>query len=123
MNSHPLFRRGGLKIAAATLLLTAGLSACTKDLDRSPFYDLNTESVYGDPANYIRVLAKCYAGFNLSGQTTTGNPDVFAGQGKDEGETSYLRAYWYLQELTTDEAAVAWNSGPLQELNRTSWTS
>lgn len=121
MKSHPFFRRSGLRLAAATLLLTGALSACTKDLDRSPFYDLNTESVYTDPANYIRVLAKCYAGFNLSGNS--GSPDVFAGQGKDEGETSYLRAYWYLQELTTDEAAVAWNSGPLQELNRMSWTS
>jgi hypothetical protein len=123
MNSHPLFRRGSLKLAAATLLLTAGLSACTKDLDREPFYDLNTESVYKDPANYIRVLAKCYAGFNLSGQGTTGSPDVFAGAGKDEGETSYMRAYWSLQELPTDEAAVAWNSGPLQELNTMTWTS
>ena len=123
MKSHPFLRRGGRLLAAATLLAATGLGACTKDLDRSPFYDLNTESVYRDPANYIQVLAKLYAGFNLGGQGTTGSPDVFAGQGKDEGETSYLRAYWYLQELTTDEAAVAWNSGPLQELNRTTWTS
>jgi hypothetical protein len=123
MNSHPFPRRGSLKLAAATLLLTAGLAACTKDLDREPFYDLNTESVYKDPANYIRVLAKCYAGFNLSGQGTTGSPDVFAGAGKDEGETSYMRAYWSLQELPTDEAAVAWNSGPLQELNTMTWSS
>jgi hypothetical protein len=123
MNSHPFPRRGSLKLAAAALLLTAGLAACTKDLDREPFYDLNTESVYKDPANYIRVLAKCYAGFNLSGQGTTGSPDVFAGAGKDEGETSYMRAYWSLQELPTDEAAVAWNSGPLQELNTMTWSS
>lgn len=115
------FRRGGLTLALAAALLTGGLSACVKDLDREPFYDLNTESVYKDPANYLQVLAKCYASFNLSGNP--GSPDVFAGQGKDEGETSYLRAYWYLQELVTDEAAVAWNSGPLQELNRTTWTS
>ena len=121
MQHYSPWHRGGLKLALATALLTGGLTACTKDLDREPFYDLNTESVYKDPANYIRVLAKCYAGFNLSGNA--GNPDVFAGQGKDEGETSYLRAYWYLQELTTDEAVVAWNSGPLQELNTTSWSS
>lgn len=123
MNSRSLFRRGRLRLAAATLLLAGGLGACTKDLNREPFYDLNTESVYKDPANYVRVLAKLYAGFNLSGQTTTGSPDVFAGAGKDEGETSYLRAYWYLQELVTDEAVVAWNSGPLQELNTTTWSS
>ena len=112
-----LLRRGGLALA-----LTGGLLAsCTKDLDREPFYDLNTESVYRDPTKYIGVLAKCYAGLNLSGNA--GSPDVFAGQGKDEGETSYLRAYWYLQELTTDEAVVAWNSGPLQDLNTMRWTS
>ena len=122
MNSHPLLRRGR-RLATAALLLTGSLAACTKDLDRSPFYDLNTESVYSNPANYIQVLAKLYAGFNLGGQTTTGSPDVFAGAGKDEGETSYLRAWWYLQELTTDEAVVAWNSGPLQELNTNTWSS
>lgn len=121
MKSHPILRRSALALSIATALLTGGLTACNKDLDREPFYDLNTESVYRDPANYIKVLAKCYAGFNLSGNS--GQPDVFAGQGKDEGETSYMRAYWYLQELVTDEAVVAWNSGPLQELNRTSWTS
>ncbi len=115
------FLSGGAALAVTASLLGGGLSGCTKDLDRTPFYDLNTESVYKDPANYIQVLAKCYAGFNLSGNS--GTPDVFAGQGKDEGETSYLRAYWYLQELTTDEAVVAWNSGPLQELNRTTWSS
>ncbi len=104
-----------------TTLLAGGLASCTKDLDREPFYDLNVESVYGDPSKHIQVLSKLYAGFNLSGDP--GQPDVFAGQGKDEGETSYLRAYWYLQELVTDEAVVAWNSVPLQELNRTSWSS
>jgi len=121
MKFHPYLRRSGLAFAFAASLLTGGLTACTKDLDREPFYDLNTESVYRDPANHLQVLAKLYAGFNLSGNS--GSPDVFAGQGKDEGETSYLRAYWYLQELPTDEAAVAWNSGPLQELNTISWTS
>ena len=125
MPSHPTpTLRRGLRLATASLLLAAsGLAGCTKDLDRTPFYDLNTESVYRDPANYIKVLAKLYAGYNLGGQDFANAPDVFAGQGKDEGETSYLRAYWYLQDLTTDEAVVAWNSVPLQELNRTSWTS
>jgi len=121
MKSPLSLRRGGLALALTAALLTGGSTSCTKDLDREPFYDLNTESVYRDPANYIRVLAKMYAGFNLAGNS--GSPDVFAGQGKDEGETSYLRAYWYLQELTTDEAVVAWNSPPLQELNTTHWTS
>ena len=121
MKSHPFLRHASLVLAVAGTLLAGGLASCTKDLDRLPFYDLNTESVYRNPANHIRVLANLYAGLNMSGDS--GQPDVFAGQGKDEGETSYLRAYWYLQELTTDEAVVAWNSVPLQELNKTIWSS
>ena len=121
MKFPPFLRRGGLALAFTGALLAGSLASCNKDLERTPFYDLNTESVYRDPANYLQVLAKCYAGFNLSGNP--GNPDVFAGQGKDEGETSYLRAYWYLQELVTDEAVVAWNSVPLQELNTGNWSS
>ncbi len=121
MKFQSLFRRSRLTLAVAASLLTGGLAACTKDLDREPFYDLSTEQVYRDPSNYLRLLAKLYAGFNLSGDS--GNPDLFAGQGKDEGETSYLRAYWYLQELTTDEAVVAWNNVPLQQLNTTRWTA
>ena len=78
MKSHPFLRRGGLTLTLAATSLAGGLTACNKDLDRTPFYDLNTESVYRDPANYIKVLAKCYAGFNLSGNP--GHPDVFDGQ-------------------------------------------
>ncbi|MBK6481994.1 MAG: hypothetical protein IPG01_02395 [Chitinophagaceae bacterium] len=49
-------------------IIALSLTSCLKDLDRTPFYGLNTESVYADPDNYIEVLAKLYAGF-----TTTGN--------------------------------------------------
>ena len=47
--------------------LSLTFSSCLKDLDRSPFYGLNSTSVYSDPANYIHVLAKIYAGFSTTG--------------------------------------------------------
>ncbi len=113
-----LLTRGLAALLAAALLL--GPTACVDDLDRSPTYDLNTESVYRDPANYVLVLAKLYAGLNLSGQSTTGASDV---SGSDEGASSYLRAYWKVQQLPTDEAVVAWNDGSIQDLNKLTWTS
>ena len=52
-----------------TILASVSLffSSCFKDLDLSPKYGLNTESVYEDPANYIHVLAKLYAGLSITG--------------------------------------------------------
>lgn len=91
-----------------------------KDLDREPFYGLDTETVYSDPAAQRQVLAKLYGGLVLTGQKTTNDADT---RGDDEGATSYSRLLWKLQELTTDEAAVAWSDGAIQNLNDNTWTS
>lgn len=108
-----------LRIGLPLLLLAA--TACVKDLDRQPFNEVNTETIYRDPANYIQVLGKLYAGFNLSGQSTTGSADV--SDIGDEGEASYFRAYWSLQQMPTDETVVAWNNQDLQDLNKINWNS
>lgn len=98
------------------LLLLVG--ACSKDLDRKPFYDITTASVFADFKNYKGVLAKCYGGLSLTGQVTgDGSPDI---GGVDVG---YVRGYWQLQELTTDEARVAWNDQYLLPMHGMDWTS
>lgn len=114
-----MFRFRGMATVATATLLSLGLGACVKDLDREPFYDLNTESVYTSPENQRGALAKLYAGLVTTGQSTTNRPDV---QGADEGATSYSRLLWKLQELPADHAAVAWTDGAIQDLNRTGWT-
>ncbi len=43
--------------------------------------------------------------------------------GHDEGFTSYIRAYWKAQELTTDEAVIAWTDAGIQDLNTHTWSS
>ncbi len=108
-------------------LILAGLltgftaTSCTKDLDRQPFYDLTSATVYNTPANYKNVLAKCYAGLSLSGQQgPAGTPDI---SGIDEGFSTYLRQYWQLQTLTTDEAVIGWNDSGLPDLHNMTWTS
>ena len=103
----------------AAILATA--SSCMNDLDRVPTYDVTSASVYTDPANYKTVLAKLYAVMAVSGQQgPAGKPDI---SGIDEGFSNYLRQYWMIQELTTDEAVIAWNDGSVQDYHNLSWTS
>ncbi|MEO6039112.1 MAG: RagB/SusD family nutrient uptake outer membrane protein [Saprospiraceae bacterium] len=104
----------------AVLLVTLAMAACTKDLDREPFYDATSASVYQDFNNYKLILAKLYAGIAVSGQQgPAGKPDI---SGIDEGFSSYWRQYWQLQELTTDEAVIGWNDGTIAQLHYMTWT-
>ena len=105
--------------------LVAGLIAvtsCVKDLDTVPIDPtvVTSATVYKDANAYKQVLAKCYAGLALSGQQgAAGNPDI---SGIDEGFSQYLRQYFCAQELTTDEAVIAWNDGTLRNYHEQNWT-
>ncbi|WP_207436358.1 RagB/SusD family nutrient uptake outer membrane protein [Sabulibacter ruber] len=107
------------KVFAAGLLAFA-MGSCTGDLDREPFYDATTETVYRDFNNYKGVLARVYAGYAVTGQSTVDRPDI---GGFDVGESAYLRAYWQLQELTTDEAVISWSNAGLPDLHEMDWAS
>lgn len=107
------------------LVLFAGMSvfltSCFKDLDVIPLDDdeITAATVYEDPEAYRQVLAKLYAGLSLSGQQgPAGQPDI---SGIDEGFSTYLRQYWKAQELTTDEAVIAWNDGNIQDYHQQDW--
>lgn len=103
------------------LMIVISFTACFKDLDRVPKYDVTSASVYDNFANYKLVLAKIYGGFVLTGQQgPAGNADI---AGIDEGFSNYLRQYWKVQELTTDEAVIAWNDGTLPEYHKMTWSS
>ena len=105
------------KIFIFSLLLTGiTISSCKKQLNQSPKYGLNAEVVYSDPANYIKVLAKLYAGLSMTGnQGPAGQADI---AGLDEGFSGYVRVLWNLQELPTDEAICGWNDPGIPELNK-----
>ena len=107
------------------LALTAGLSSlttsCINDLDQLPDYSANSEVVYRDPAQIEQVLARLYATFAVSGQNgPSGSPDI---SGIDEGFSNYLRQYWQMQEITTDEAVLGWNDGNLPSINTLQWNA
>jgi hypothetical protein len=96
------------------------LASCTKDLDRTPKYSTTADVLYSTESGYRSSLAKIYGGLALTGnQGPAGNGDL---GGIDEGFSSYLRNYWNLQELSTDEAVIAWNDQTIKDFHNMSWT-
>jgi hypothetical protein len=104
-------------LAGATLV---ALGACT-DVTTEPKSSISSANVFNEPAAYRQFLAKIYGGLALTGQSgPAGNSDITS---NDEGFSHYVRLIWQMQELPTDEAVIAWNDGPLQELNTQLWGS
>jgi hypothetical protein len=95
--------------------------SCTNEIDNlKPINQETSASVFDNPESYKAFLAKIYAGIAVSGQIgPSGNPDL---AGLDEGFSNYLRLYWYMQELTTDEALIGWNDGTIKDLHYQNWT-
>ncbi|MEO5892496.1 MAG: RagB/SusD family nutrient uptake outer membrane protein [Ferruginibacter sp.] len=112
-------------IFTTTIVLSVAvlLGACTKDLDRKPLNSNTSELQYSTPAGYKQVLAKVYGSYSLVSSTGVGNFDVNVAGITDAGTTDFIRAYWNLQELTTDEALCAWNDVNLQSFHNLNWTS
>src|SRR5687767_4660753 len=87
------------------------LASCTKKLDLFPTNDLTPQDVYSTSTGYKQALAKIYAAFALTGNTGgTGSADIPTQIIADEGNSDFLRLYWNLQELTTDEASWTWQN-------------
>lgn len=105
------------------LLAAQGLSNCTKDLDRQPLNSNTSEIQYSTPLGYKQVLAKAYGSYSLVSSTGVGNSDVNVSGITDAATTDFLRSWWNLQELTTDEAKCAWNDANLQSFHNFSWTA
>jgi hypothetical protein len=115
-----------MHIKATTRLLTVcflllGAVACDEDLTVEPKSTVTSGNIFNDPASYRAFLAKLYAGLAVSGQTGPhGDPDI---AGIDEGFSQYIRGYWQLQQLPSDEAIIGWGDIGLPELNTQLWAS
>lgn len=111
---------------AVLLILVVGLlTGCIKKLDLVPINDITAEAVYETALGYKQALAKAYGSFALTGNTGGGgSPDVSSQIISDEGNSDFLRLYFNLQELTTDEAAWTWqNDAGVRGLKEMSWSS
>lgn len=107
-------------ILTGALLVT--LASCSKKLDLFPQNDLTSETTYATAAGYKAVLAKVYAGLATTGNAgPAGASDI---QGLDEGSQSpFIRGFFNVQELPTDEAVVSWNDQTIKDFHNLSWSS
>ena len=105
----------GLSIFSMSLLIS-----CHKDLDRMPINGQTSEIVYSTPKGYKLAFAKVYGSYAMTGNDGSGSGDI---QGIDAGTSDFLRLYWGAQELSTDEAVVAWGDAGIQDFHNMNWSS
>ena len=108
------------KIIFPIITLLISMAACT-DLEIEPKSSATSAVVFNDESSYTAFIAKVYAGLAVTGQLgPAGDADI---KGIDEGFSNYLRQYWQIQELTTEEAVITWGDEGLDDLNAHTWTS
>ncbi|RCH55696.1 RagB/SusD family nutrient uptake outer membrane protein [Mucilaginibacter hurinus] len=109
-------------LAIIIILLGVLGTSCVKDLNVKPKDPriITSATVFDKPEAYKQFLAKLYATLSLTGQKgESGLPEISA---PDEGTTAFLRGYWALQEVTTDECINAWGDGGLVEYHGHAWS-
>jgi hypothetical protein len=110
------------RLVGAVAMLAA-VAACG-DLTVQPKSNVTSSNIFKDPTSYRSFLAKLYAGLAVTGQqgpaSAPGQADIL---GIDEGFSQYVRGYWQLQELPTDEAVIGWGDTGLPELNTQLWSA
>lgn len=96
------------------------LTACVGDLDQTPMADNVVNNVYGDPEYRMSALAKVYGAFSLVGQGGSGNADIDV---NDAGASEFLRAWWSIQTVSTDECKCVWGDAWVAEIGGNAWTA
>ncbi len=106
----------------ALLVLAVSFGSCVGDLDVSPIDPSieKPEDVLDSEQAYYELLAKCYMGLATSGSDGAGSGDI---SGIDNGFGQYIRALFYMQEFTTDEALTNWNDATIQGLHGLSYNA
>lgn len=113
----------GKKILPFLILMLMAVSSCTDDLDVQPRDDdeFTSEKYYQNPQAYRMFLAKLYAGLARAGNGEGDGGEDIGGIRNDF--SVYMRAYYTLQQLPTDESIIAWADGNLPSMNSQTWTS
>lgn len=122
MNKH-------ISIHFLVLMLCAlSFTSCKKTLDLTPTNGVTVDVAYSTPAGYKQGFAKLYGAFALTGnQGAAGQPDIDP-RTIDEGNSDFLRMFWNVQELSTDEAIdnASWNGNTdagLHDFHNMNWSA
>ena len=98
--------------------LAAFLTSCLNDLDTLPLNKTEpiAEYVYGNSEDvYLSGLGRLYFQFATNDLTDL--------QQMDGGASEIIRAFWSVQETTTDAAKCSWeNDAWVRALNTNTWT-
>ena len=85
-----------------------------------PTNDITAAQVYSTAAGYKMAFAKVYGSIGLTGNSGAGDSHV---KGTDAGFTDFVRLFWKLQELPTDEAVIGWGDAGLPDLHKMNWSA
>jgi len=112
----------GTKTILLLMFIAIGVS-CTEDLNVTPKDDddFTAEQFYQNPQAYRMFLAKLYLGLAKAGNGEGDGGEDIGGIRNDF--SPYLRAFYTLQEIPTDETIIAWQDGNLPSMNSQTWTS
>lgn len=110
------------KVLAPLFLMVLVMTSCTDDLDVLPKDDdsFTSEEYYKDPQAYRMFLAKLYAGLARAGIGEGDGGEDLSGIRNDF--SVYMRSYYTLNQLSTDESVIAWADGSLPSMNTHTWT-
>jgi len=98
---------GASRALAVITVLVAGVALACTDTVVEPKSTVTEANIFSDPNSYKAFIAKVYGGLALTGQQgPTNQPDIL---GLDEGFAEYVRVWWQLNQLPTDETIVAPN--------------
>ncbi len=109
-------------IITAAILTGAMYQSCVKDLDVTPLTTTTVTSAtaWDSDTSADCIVAKIYSAFSVPGQSGPADGDIV---GADQGEATFTRSFWNLEELTTDEAMCAWSDEALNGLQYCNWGS
>ena len=105
---------------AFSLTATAFMSSCLDDLNRYPTNDITSEKVYSTFLGYKQVMAKVYGAYSQVGNDLASKDDITMGDG---ASADFVRCFFNLQSLTTEEAICTWTDSGIPDLNFMNWSS
>ena len=110
-------------LTAAVISLQCSITACVKDLDTIPLDQdvLTTEKIYTDYSTMKRSLQRSMPDWQSPDREVLTEPMTSAVSMKDS--VSIQEAYFYAQELPTDEAILGWNDGNLRDYQEMDWSA
>ena len=114
-------KRNSIKIVLMSGLIILGLASCNKTKILAPNDKVTSAQVYSTALGYKESLAKVYGAFAFTGQQAAASDgDIL---GSDVGATDFFRLFFNAEELSTDEAVIAYGDPGIQDLHNMAWSS